>query len=317
MLKYFKTIFKPFRWARFPKIIFVVGLFTGCLMFPLMQVFSGLMQKFLVNAVEYQRMDYMNYVYILAAAILFMAAVLNPLGCYMSNIAMQIYKKNLRELTMEKLLSYPCSFYEAYQTGDLITRLRDDLDALPASFDRLLLGLFYGGGSVIVMLTFNWQLSLYVIFLCLAESFVMAKISKKITENTEILQKIKGVQNQLLFDIIKSISFIKMASISRSKTTSPQSSFRTMKTQSKIATRFIISARRQFMLKYFKTIFKPFRWARFPKIIFVIGLFTGCLMFPLMQVFSGLMQKFLVNAVEYNNMSYMNYVYILAAAILF
>lgn len=180
-----------------------------------MQIFSGLMQKYLVNAVEYQDMGYMTYVYLLAAGILFMVVILNPITSYSHNRIGQLFTKNLRELTIEKLLAYPYSFYDTYQTGDLITRLREDLDAIPVSFGYLLLGLFYGGGSIIVMLTFSWQLSLLVIFLCLSESFIMTHISKKITENNEILQKIKSVHNQMLFNIIKSLSFIKMASISR------------------------------------------------------------------------------------------------------
>ena len=215
MINYLKIIFQPFRWVDFPKFRYFFNMIIDCMMFPLMQVFSGLMQKYLVNAVEYQDMNYMKYVYLLAAGILFMVIILNPLTCCLHNRAGEIFKKNLRELTIKKLLSYPYSFYETYQTGDIITRLRGDLESLPVSFGGLLLGVFYGGGSVIVMLTFNWHLSLFVIFLCLFETFIMTKLSKKITENTEILQKITSVQNQMLFDIIKSVSFIKMASINK------------------------------------------------------------------------------------------------------
>ena len=219
MIKYFKTILKPLSWVPFPKFIYFIGLIIGGMMFPLMQVFLSLMQKFLVNAVEYQDMSYMPYVYILAAGTIFMVIILNPFGNYLKDRSVQIFTKNLREMAMTKLLSYRYSFYETYGTGDLITRLREDLDAVSGiygwSLSWLLLGLFYGGGSIIVMLTLSWQLSLFVMFLCLSETFVMTKISKKITENSEILQKIKSEQNQMFFDIIKSLSFIKMASISR------------------------------------------------------------------------------------------------------
>jgi ABC-type multidrug transport system fused ATPase/permease subunit len=205
--------------VHFPKFIFFLGLLTESLMFPCMQVSVGLMQKYLVNAVEYKNMHYMTYVYVLAAAILFMVIILNPLGEYLKDRAMWTFTKNLRELTIERLISYRFSFFETYQTGDLVLRLREDLDAIPNiytnSIFRLLLGLFYGGGSVIVMLTFSWQLSLVVIALCLSESFAMAKMSEKITENSDILQKIMSKQNQMFFDIVKSLSFIKMASISR------------------------------------------------------------------------------------------------------
>ncbi|MCL2773770.1 MAG: ABC transporter ATP-binding protein/permease [Oscillospiraceae bacterium] len=219
MINYFKTILRPLRWVTFPKFIYFIGLIVGGMMFPLMQVFTSLMQKFLVNAVEYHDMSYMKYVYILAAGILFMVIILNPFGNYLAARAMQIFTKNLREFTIGKLLSYRYSFYETYQTGDLVVRLREDLDAISGiyggSFSRLLLGVFYGGGSIAVMLTLNWQLSIYVMVLCVSEFLIMERLSRKITENNDILQKIKSVQNQTLFDIIKSISFIKMASISR------------------------------------------------------------------------------------------------------
>ena len=188
-------------------------------MFPLMQVCVGFMQKYLVNAVEYNDMRYMTYVYGMAAAILLMVIVLNPLGEYVKEWTMRVFIKNLRALTIEKLFSYRYSFYEKYQTGDLVLRLREDTDAMADiytnSIFRLLLGLFYGGGSIIVMLTLNWQLSLLVIILGVAESFVIARVSTKITENNDILQKLKSKQSQMLFDMIKSLSFIKMASISR------------------------------------------------------------------------------------------------------
>lgn len=219
MITYLKTIIRPLRWVPFPKFGYFLGLLVEGLMFPLMQAFVGLMQKYLVNAVEYHDMHYMMYVYGMAATVLLMVIVLNPLGNYLKDRNIWIFTKNLRELTMEKLLSYRYSFYETYQTGDLVLRLREDLDAIPNIYTntifRLLLGLFYGCGSIIIMMTFSCQLSLVVIFLGLSESFVIAKISKKITENNDILQKIVSRQNQMFFDIIKSLSFIKMASISR------------------------------------------------------------------------------------------------------
>ena len=219
MINYFKTIFKPLQWVKFPKIMYIIGLFTGGMMFPLMQVFTGLMQKFLVNTVEYHDMSYMKYVYILAAGILFMVIILNPFGNYLSARAMQLFTKNLREMTINKLLSYRYSFYETYSTGDLMVRMREDLDAISGiyggSFTWFLLGVFYGGGSIAVMLTFNWKLSLFVIFLCVSEFLIMERLSRKITENNDMLQKIKSIQNQMFFDIIKSVSFIKMASIGR------------------------------------------------------------------------------------------------------
>ena len=155
MNRYFKVIRKPLKWVPFPK----------GMMFPLEQISVGLIQKYLVNAVEYGNLRYMKYVYALSAVILITVFVVNPLANCLKELAMQDYGKNLRELAAERLLNYPYYVYENYGTGELITRLRDNLGAIPhiytESVFRLLLGIFYGGGAVAVMLTFSWRLSFF------------------------------------------------------------------------------------------------------------------------------------------------------------
>ena len=187
-------------------------------MFPLEQISVGLIQKYLVNAVEYGNLRYMKYVYALSAVILITVFVVNPLANCLKELAMQDYGKNLRELAAERLLNYPYYVYENYGTGELITRLRDNLGAIPhiytESVFRLLLGIFYGGGAVAVMLTFSWQLSLAVIFLCVLESFLMKKGAEKITKKEEALQKLTDRQYQLLIDMAKNLDFIRIASVS-------------------------------------------------------------------------------------------------------
>lgn len=218
MNRYFKIIRKPLKWVPFPKGMYVTGLFLEGMMFPLEQISVGLIQKYLVNAVEYGNLRYMKYVYALSAVILITVFVVNPLANCLKELAMQDYGKNLRELAAARLLNYPYCVYENYGTGELITRLRDNLGAIPhiytESVFRLLLGIFYGGGAVAVMLTFSWQLSLAVIFLCVLESFLMKKGAEKITKKEEALQKLTDRQYQLLVDMAKNLDFIRIASVS-------------------------------------------------------------------------------------------------------
>lgn len=121
-------------------------------------------------------------------------------------------------LAAKKLLDYRYSVYEGYGTGELITRLRDNLGVIPhiytESVFRLLLGIFYGGGAVAVMVTSSWQFSIVVILLCVLESFLMKKGAEKITKKEEALQKLTDRQYQLLIDMVKNLSFIRIASVS-------------------------------------------------------------------------------------------------------
>lgn len=218
MNTYFKTIRKPLKWVPFPKGMYFTGLFLEGMMFPLEQISVGLIQKFLVNAVEYGNLRYMKYVYALSTVILVTVFLVNPLANCLKEWVMQDYGKNLRELAAARLLDYRYSVYEDYGTGELITRLRDNLGAIPhiytESVFRLLLGIFYGGGAVAVMLTFSWQLSIAVILLCALESFLMKKGAEKITKKEEALQKLTDRQYQLLIDMVKNLDYIKIASVS-------------------------------------------------------------------------------------------------------
>jgi ABC-type multidrug transport system fused ATPase/permease subunit len=217
MIAYFKTIWKPLRWVKFPFLKFGIGLFIESSMFPLMQICVGLLEKYLVNAVEYKDVKYMTYVYAIAVSIIIMVLVFNPIGNYLKERSMHIYTQNLRECAIEKLLKYQYCCFEKFQTGELTTRLRDNLDNISKiyteSIFRLLMGILYGVGSIIIMLIFSWQLSLVVVFLCLCETWIMAKVSLKITEENQLLQKITDVQYQILYEIIKGLSFIKISAI--------------------------------------------------------------------------------------------------------
>lgn len=130
---------------------------------------------------------------------------------------MQIYTRNLRELTLDRLLTCEFTFFEKYQTGEVMTRLRDDLNKISYIYTetvfRFLLGVFYGGGSLFIMFLFCWQLSIVVIVLCVFESYLVTVISKEIERKTELFQKITDKKQQILFDLIRNLRFIKIFSI--------------------------------------------------------------------------------------------------------
>ncbi len=219
MKKYLKTILTPLRIIPFTKMSYTLGMLLEGLMFPCIQLLLSLMQKYLVNSVEYNDAGYMTYVYILAAAILIMLLIINPIANYFKEKSMRIFTMNIREYSIDRLIRYPHAYYEKNHSGDIISRLRGDVESLAGIYSgtlfRLILGIFYGVGSIILMTFLCWQLAILVIFLGVFETYVIAEISKKIEKNTEIAQKAFSKQNQLFFDIVKALSFIKMASLGK------------------------------------------------------------------------------------------------------
>jgi ATP-binding cassette subfamily B protein len=79
---------------------------------------------------------------------------------------------------------------------------------------RFLLAIFYGLGSIIIMFSYSWQLAIIVILLGVSETMIIAKVATKIEKGTSIIQELTSKQTQLFLEIIKSLNFFKMMSLS-------------------------------------------------------------------------------------------------------
>jgi ATP-binding cassette subfamily B protein len=125
--------------------------------------------------------------------------------------------QNLRKFTVDKLLALPLPFFEQVHSGDIMTRVNSDLEAIGSiyswSFFRFLLAVFYGLGSAFIMMFLSWQLAVLIIILAVAETWIIAKASLRIRENSKYIQEKTGLSNEMFLDIVKGIRFIRMFSI--------------------------------------------------------------------------------------------------------
>jgi ABC-type multidrug transport system fused ATPase/permease subunit len=213
-------IFKPLNRVTMPKnrLIYWLSLIVGSLMFPLMQMLLSLTQKNLVNAIEFDNADYMINVYLFSGLILLLVGVIHPWSMFSMEKSVYTFMRQFRSYAVQQLLSFPLAFFENTHTGDIINRINGDLEKFPSLYNfvlaRFFTAIFYGLISIIVMSFLCWQLSLVIIVLAAIETYVMAKISVKIKTSTEIIREENGKANELFFDLLKNLRFIRMSSIS-------------------------------------------------------------------------------------------------------
>ncbi len=213
-------ILEPLNRIKLPKFkrVYWFSLIVGSLMFPLMQMFLSLTQKNLVNAIEFDNSEYMLNVYLFSGLILFLVGIIHPLSMFLMQKSVYTFMRQFRSHAVKQLLSFPLAFFENTHTGDLINRINVDLEKFTSLYNsvlaRFFTAIFYGLISIIVMSFLSWQLSLVIIFLAAIETYAMAKISVKMRVNTEIIREETGKANELFFDLLKNLRFIRMSSIS-------------------------------------------------------------------------------------------------------
>ena len=200
------------------RLRYFISMIISSLMFPLMQMFLSLTQKNLVNAIEFDNSEYMLNVYVFSSLILFLVGIIHPLSIFHMEKSTYTFMRQFRSYAVERLLSFPLSFFENTHTGDIINRINGDLERFTPLYnsvlDRFFTAIFYGLISIIVMSFLSWQLSLVIIVLAVVETYAMAKISVKIRATTENIREETGKANELFFDLVKNLRFIRLSSIS-------------------------------------------------------------------------------------------------------
>jgi ABC-type multidrug transport system fused ATPase/permease subunit len=185
--------FKPLKLMKGSKIVYFLFMIIGGMNFPLVQMLLSLAQKNLVNAIEFNQPNYMNLVYIFSVLILLFVMFVDPVATFYRKKSVRSFIKNLRKYIVKKSLDLPMSFFEHTHSADIMTKINNDLEAVSSMYTwslyRFLLAVFYGAGSISIMMFLCWQLAILIIVLACVEVWIMAKASIKIRENSKFIQE--------------------------------------------------------------------------------------------------------------------------------
>lgn len=117
----------------------------------------------------------MNGVYMLSAVVFILIFLVNPLAEY----------------------------YKEKNVSGMVRKLKD----------RFFLAVFYGFGSIVLMVCLCWQLSVVILFLAFFEIFCMSKASVRIRKLSKEIQEGKAGGNHIYFTVLKCLKCIRMLSL--------------------------------------------------------------------------------------------------------
>ena len=196
---------------------FALMLLNGA-MFPAIQILLGFTQKILVNSIEFDMPGNIVYVFALSGVILFLLAVANPFFEYQRERTVGAMMSRIRVKGLDHLCRLPISYFDKVHSGTVLSIMNNDMSSIQMiygrSLFRLTLALFYGLGSIAAMIFLCWPLAIFILFLGMFETWVVAKMSQKIGELSGKIQARMGVSNEQFVNMLNGFRIIKVFSIS-------------------------------------------------------------------------------------------------------
>lgn len=211
------AIFRVLNEEKKLKIFYLLALMTDAMLFPLAQVFTSFSEKWLVNAIEFHDRLYMNGVYILGIVVFILIFFVNPLAEYYKEKNVSRMVRGLKDRMADRLLHFPLAYYANADSGRILVQMTDDIDGVKNlfswSFHRFFLAVFYGFGSIALMVYLCWQLAVVILILAFFEIFCMSKVSVKIQKLSKEIQEGKAGGNNLYSAFLKCLKCIRMLSL--------------------------------------------------------------------------------------------------------
>ena len=204
----FSTFFKALKYSKgyLPLFIFSLVLTVAVVIFTLtIPILIGEAIDYAVSAgnVDMKKIaDLLIKVSILVSVIAIFQWIINVIN----NRVVYGIVRNVRHEAFLKIQSFPISFIDTHQTGDIVNRLIADSDQFS---DGLLMGFsqFFNGvltilGTIVFMLMINIPVALIVIFITPLSLFVAAFIAKRTFDLFKKQSQIRGEQTSLVDEMI-------------------------------------------------------------------------------------------------------------------
>lgn len=151
---------------------------------------------------------------IIALSSLILAIVLQPIFVYISKKIQKKTMQRIRTKAYNHLIGLPISYYEKEHSGNIISRLTNDIKIIEEIYDfhipHACFIFFLGTGSAILMFAYNWQLALFAVLLEITSVYISIKISKNIRRKSKQVQSKQAEVNERFLDIVSGFKTSKL-----------------------------------------------------------------------------------------------------------
>ncbi len=138
---------------------------------------------------------------------------------YICSICIKRTITDLRQRLFRHIADLPLSEFEGGHSGDLVSRVTNDLSQItPIYFDQLqalVMSLFMGGTAIVAIFNIDVRLGLVVLVLGIATIVTNARFAKPLRTASERVQANTGTMTERLIDLLQSIPVVKMFQLER------------------------------------------------------------------------------------------------------
>ncbi|WIV12473.1 ABC transporter ATP-binding protein [Proteiniborus sp. MB09-C3] len=173
--------------------------------------------KDVINAITYGNILLIKRAFFIAIVSFSIAFIFQPLFRYSYKCCIRKTMGNIRMAAFKHMEALTVKNFEGRHTGDLITRMTNDIDAIQEVYmnhmPMLTFAFIHGTVAVISMLLMNWQFAIIVIFIGLVSVLISSFFSKPLRKAGDNVQTKMGGMTQRLIDISDGFIETKMFNI--------------------------------------------------------------------------------------------------------
>ena len=180
-------------------------------------VFGGKpMPEWLASAVSWlgtDKLSILNFAVLAVLTIAFFGAVSSYFENYLTTSVGQWVMHDLRRVVYHHIQKLSLSFHDQKRTGDLISRVTSDIDAIQSLVSNALLGMLVNVltlvGMILVMLFMSWTFTLIALLVVPALFFVVYRFTRRIKNASRAVRQKEGEVVNVLEEVLSSIRVVK------------------------------------------------------------------------------------------------------------
>jgi len=161
----------------------------------------------------HDKLAILNFAVAAVAVIAVLGAVSDYVETYMTNSVSQWVAHDLRRTLYSHIQRLSLTEYDKTRTGDLISRVTSDIDAIQDFINSALLGIMISGftllGMIGVMLYFNWRFTLIALSVTPGLFLVVFYFTRRIKKSSRAVRKKESELLSIVEEVLTSIRVVK------------------------------------------------------------------------------------------------------------
>ena len=177
---------------------------------------SKRMPGWLANVVSFigtDKFSILNFAVLAVILIAVFGALSSYLEKYLTTSVGQWVMHDLRRVFYSHIQKLSLSFHDHKRTGDLISRVTTDIDAVQSLISQVLLGMLVNAltlvGMVLVMLYLNWMFTLIALLVAPGLFLVVYYYTRRIKNASRAMRRQEGQVVNVLQEVLSSIRVVK------------------------------------------------------------------------------------------------------------